>query len=196
MERHRVAPHRDVDSEEHSSVNEEPPEESDLERESSDENGSSDDKRSTDDYSSSDDQSNTDDDDKNDSVWTSIQQMSWTQEVEDAFDEKKAELMERGMSARDAHQSANRHVLANLRQNIAVNYRKKLWKTVKFTKTPSIEKVLATKQKLQEDVDYESEEAIRYAVKKQKYLIQGATGSLSDDELEDDSDDDDDDEDA
>ena len=40
-------------------------------------------------------------------------------------------------------------------------------------------------RKLQEDDDYEAQEAIKYAVKKRKYLIQEATGTLSDDELED-----------
>ena len=44
---------------------------------------------------------------------------------------------------------------------------------------------MSTKRKLQEDDDYEAQEAIKYAVKKRKYLIQEATGTLSDDELED-----------
>ena len=33
--------------------------------------------------------------------------------------------------------------------------------------------------------DYEAQEVIKYAVKKRQYLIQEATGTLSDDELED-----------
>ena len=45
-------------------------------------------------------------------------------------------------------------------------------------------KILTTKWKLQEDDDYESEEAMRYTVKKWKYLIWKATGTLSDDEDE------------
>ena len=43
---------------------------------------------------------------------------------------------------------------------------------------------MSTKRRLQEEEDYEPEEAIKYAVKKRKYIIQEATGTLSDDELE------------
>ena len=60
---------------------------------------------------------------------------------------------------------------------------KKYWDTPNSVKTLSIKKILKTKRKLQEDDDYESEEAMRYAVKK-KYLILKATGTLSDDDLE------------
>ena len=43
---------------------------------------------------------------------------------------------------------------------------------------------MSTKQKLQEDDDYEGQEAIKYAVKKRKFPVQDATGTLSDDELD------------
>ena len=38
---------------------------------------------------------------------------------------------------------------------------------------------MTTKQELQEDDDYELEEAMRYAIKERKYLIGKATGTLS-----------------
>ena len=43
---------------------------------------------------------------------------------------------------------------------------------------------MSTKQNLQEDDDYEAQEAIKYVVKKRKFLIQEATGTLNDDELD------------
>ena len=43
---------------------------------------------------------------------------------------------------------------------------------------------MGAKRKLQEDDDYEAQEAIKYAVKKRKFLIQEATGTVSDDELD------------
>ena len=43
---------------------------------------------------------------------------------------------------------------------------------------------MSTKRKLQEDDDYEAQEVIKYVVKKEKFLIQEATGTLSDDELD------------
>ena len=49
---------------------------------------------------------------------------------------------------------------------------------------------MATKRKLEDYDDFDQNEAIRYAIKKQKYLIQDVTGTLSDCELDDDDDDD------
>ena len=43
---------------------------------------------------------------------------------------------------------------------------------------------MSTKQKWQEDDDNEAQEAIKYAVKKRKFPVQDATGTLSDDELD------------
>ena len=116
MERHRVLAHPCADSEEDSSVTEDPSEEIDLGTEVSDS------QRSTDDNSISDDQSSTDNEEEDDSVWTSIREQSWTPDIHDIFDNKKAELVEGGMSTSDAHQIAYKRVLPNLRRNIAMNY--------------------------------------------------------------------------
>ena len=61
----------------------------------------SDGQRSTDDDSCSDGQSSTDDE-EDDSVWTSIRELSWTPEIDDTFDNKKAEFVEESMSTSDA----------------------------------------------------------------------------------------------
>ena len=67
-----------------------------------------------------------------------------------------------------------------------MNYVKKIMENTKLCQNPIHRKTLTTKRKLQEDNDYEPEEVMRYAVEKGKYLIQKATGTLSDDDLEDD----------
>ena len=153
------------------------------EGENDDDDDDSDEDENDDDNSSSDSQSSTDDEDDDDSVWSGIRDLSWTSELVDTFDDKKAELVEGGMSASDAHQAAYRCVLPNLRRNITTNYIKE---NSKLHQDPVHKKILTTKLKLQEDDDYEPEEAMRYAVKKRKYLIRKSTGTLSDDELEDD----------
>ena len=89
------------------------------------------------------------------------------------------------MTADEAHQEAYQHVLPKLRRNIMSNYVRKIVDAAKLHKDPVHKKIMSTKRKLQEDDDYEAQEAIKYAVKKRKYLIQEATGTLSDDELED-----------
>ena len=179
IERHRALAEPCADSEEDSSVTEDPSEEIDPGTEVCDS------QRNTDDNSISDDQSSTDDEEEDDSVWTSIRQQSWTPEIVDTFYNKKAELVEGGMSTGDAHQVAYKRVLSNLRWNIAMNYMKKILEHTKLRQDPVHRNILKTKRKLQEDDDYESEEAMRYAVKKRKYLILNATGTLSEDELED-----------
>ena len=83
MERHRALAHPCADSEEYSSVTEDPSEEIDPGTEVSDS------QRSTDDNSSSVDQSSTDDEEEDDSVWTTIRELSWTPEIDDTFDKQK-----------------------------------------------------------------------------------------------------------
>ena len=161
MERHRVVAHPCADSEEDSSVTEDPIEDIDPGTEVYDS------QRSTNDNSSSDDQSSTDDEEEDDSVWTSMRELSWTPEIDDTFDNKKGELVEGGMSTRDAHQIAYKCVLPNLRRNIAMNYTKKILEHTKLCQDPIHQKILKTKRKLQVEDDYESEEAMRYAVKKE-----------------------------
>ena len=139
-----------------------------------------------DDNSSSYSRSSTADEDDDDSVWSGIRDLSWTSKLVDTFDDKKAELVEGGMSACDVHQAAYRCVLPNLRWNIIMNYVKKIMENTKLCQNPIHRKTLTTKRKLQEDNDYEPVEVMRYAVEKGKYLIQKATGTLSDDDLEDD----------
>ena len=89
------------------------------------------------------------------------------------------------MTTDEAYQEAYQHVLPKLRRNIMSNYVRKIVDAAKLHKDPLHKKIMSTKWKLQEDDDYEFQEAIKYAVKKRKYLIQEATGTLSDDELED-----------
>ena len=88
------------------------------------------------------------------------------------------------MTADEAHQEAYQHVLPKLRRNIMSNYVQKIVDAAKLHKDPVHKRIMSTKRKLQEDDDYEAQEAIKYAVKKRKFLIQEATGTLSDDELD------------
>ena len=129
MERHRALAYPCANNEEDSSVTEDPSEEV------------SDSQISTDDYSISDDQSSTDDEEEDDSVWTSIREQSWTPEIDDTFDNKKAELVEGGMSTSDAHQKAYKRVLPNLRWNIAMDYMKKILEHTKLCQDPIHRKI-------------------------------------------------------
>ena len=55
--------------------------------------------------------------------------------------------------------------------------------------------IMTTKRRLEENENFSAVEAMRYAVKKRKYLIQDVTGTLRDCKLEQDDDDDIDDDD-
>ena len=169
MERHRIVSHGDsnseVDSEEtfeHGTEASDEHDSSDEQESISDEGDNDDDsdkdEDEDDDDSSSDSQNSTDDEDDEDSVWSGMRDISWTSTLLSTFNEAKKEFQNQGMTADDAHQEAYQHM-----------YHKKN---------------MSTKRKLQEDDDYEAQEAIKYAVKKRKFLIQEATGTLSDDELD------------
>ena len=64
------------------------------------------------------------------------------------------------------------------------NYVQKIVDAAKLHKDPVHKNILSTKRKLQEYDDYEAQEVIKYAVKKRKFLIQMATGTLGNDELD------------
>ena len=76
------------------------------------------------------------------------------------------------MSEDEAKKKAIRIVLPDIRKDIYKNYTDMLLLWHFAEHDDSHEKVMDTKRKLMEDEDYDAEEAIRYAVKKRKYLIQ------------------------
>ena len=201
MERHRIVSHGASNSEADSEESFDHCREASDEHDSSDEqesiaekrdNGDDDDNdddeeedEDDDDNSSSDSQNSTDEEDDDDSVWSGIRNLSWTVKLLSTFNEAKKEFQNQGMTADEAHQEAYQHVLPKLRRNIMNNYVPKIVDAPKLHKDPVHKKIMSTKLKLQEDDDYEAQEAIKYAVKKRKYLIREATGTLSDDILED-----------
>ena len=196
MERHRIVSHEDSNSEadseesfDHGTVASDEHDSSDEQESIADEGDKGDDSDEDeggdeDGDSSSDSQNSTDDDDDDDNVWSSIRDLSWTTKLLSTFNETKKEFQNEGMTADEAHQEAYQHVLPKLRRNIMSNYVRKIVDAAKLHKDPVHKKIMSTKRKLQEDDDYEAQEAIKYAVKRRKFLIQEATGTLSDDELD------------
>ena len=95
------------------------------------------------------------------------------------------------MSTSESRQAAYSYVLSSLRRNITRFYLSKIELSKKLRRDNVHKQIMATKIKLEDDDDFDENEAIRYAIKKRKYLIQDVTGTLSDCELDDDDDDDD-----
>ena len=195
-ERHRIVSHGDSNSEADFAESFDHGTEASDEHDSSDEQESIADEGNNDDGddsamdededgdSSSDSQNSTDDEDEDDNIWSRIRDRSWTSKLLSTFNEAKKEFQNQGMTASEAHQVAYQHVLPKLRRNIMSNYVWKIVDAAKLHKDPVHKKIMSTKRKLQEDDDYEAQEEIKYAVKKRKFLIQEATGTLSDDELD------------
>ena len=65
------------------------------------------------------------------------------------------------------------------------NYAQKIVDAAKPQKDPVHKTIMNKKRKVQEDDDYGAGEVIKFAVKKKTYLVQEATGTLSDDKPED-----------
>ena len=116
--------------------------------------------------------------------------------VEQKFQSLKETLALNGdLSEGEVERRAMRVVLPDIRRYIYKKYRDflLLWHYANRNKTHR--RVIDTKRKLMDEEDFEPEEAIRYAVKKRRFLIQGATDTLDEFEgMDSDSDSDDDDE--
>ena len=199
LEHHRIVSHGDSNSEadseesfDHGTEASDEHDSSDEQESIADEGDNSDDDDSDDDDKDEDDddnsrsesQSSTDDEDDNVSVWSGIRNLSWTSKLLSTFNEAKKEFQNQGMMADEAHQEAYQHVRPNLRRNIMTNYVQKIVDAAKLHKDPVHKKIMSTQRQFQENDDYESQEAIKYAVIKRKFLIQEATGTLSDDKLD------------
>ena len=178
MERHRIISHGDSNSEADSKESFDHGTEASGEHDSSDEQESIADEGDNDDGddsdvdeeedgdSCSDSQNSTDDEDEDDNVWSGIRDFSWTSKLLSTFNGAKKEFQNQGMTADEAHQEAYQHVLPKLRRNTLSNYVQKIVDAAKLHKDPVYKKIMSTKRMLQEDDDYEAQEAIKYAVKK------------------------------
>lgn len=123
-------------------------------------------------------------------LWNNLYEQAWTTALEEAYEEEKGSFIEKGLSEDAARKAAFKVILPTLRQSITSNYIKQLLLCSNMKKDPGHKKIMATKRKLVEEEDYGEDEALRYALKKRKYLIQMKTGTLSDDEPNVDDDDD------
>ena len=108
-----------------------------------------------------------------------ILQEAWAPAIEQTFYGKKAELMGEGMSTSESHQAACSYVLPSLRRNITRLYLSKIELSKKLRGDNVHKQIMATKRKLEDDDDFEENEAIRFTIRKRKYLIQDVTGTLS-----------------
>ena len=80
--------------------------------------------------------------------------------------------------------NATRLVLPEIRKSIFKDYEQLLFLWHYADEDESHQKIMDTKRRLVEDDEYEDEEAIRYAIKKRRYLIQKETNTLNDDHEE------------
>ena len=124
----------------------------------------------------------TEDESEKYSVWTYLRKIAITNDkVDEKYCETIEALVKNGMDEEEAQRDALRVVLPNVREIIYERYTKMLLLWHHADENESHEKVLSTKRKLMDDEDYDAEEAIRYAVKKRRYLIQKETQTLDED---------------
>ena len=106
-------------------------------------------------------------------LWSYLKKIAFkNDEILNKFGEAMERNINDGMSEDEAKKKAIRIVLPDIRKDIYKNYTDMLLLWHFAEQDDSHEKVMDTKRKLMEDEDYDAEEAIRYAVKKRKYLIQ------------------------
>ena len=100
------------------------------------------------------------------------------------------------MSTSESSQAVYSHVLLSLRRNITSLYLLKIELSKKLRRDDVHKEIIAKKRKLEDCDGFDEYEAIRYAIKKRKYIIQDVNGIFSDcvldtEDNEDDGDDDD-----
>ena len=153
---------------------------------------------SSDEQSSADGEaSDVESDNEETTIWDDLTLEAWTPDTEKTFYDKKAEFVEQGVPSHTAYQAAYRYVMPSLRRNIRRLYMAKIELNKKLKRDSVHKQILTTKRRLEDNENFSADEAMRYAIKKRKYLIQDVTGTLSDCELEpDDHDSDNDDNDS
>ena len=103
------------------------------------------------------------------------------QAIQEKYDEVIESLTSNGSSEEDAVQSARKAVLPKMRKLIYQKYEHLLLLWHYAEEDEAHQKIMETKRQLIDDDDFSEEEAIRYSVKKRRYLIQRATRTLDDD---------------
>ena len=140
--------------------------------------------------SAGDEASGVESDDEETTIWDDLTLEAWTPDTEKTFCDKRAEFVGQGVPSHAAHQDAKIYVLPSLRRNIRKLYMAKIELNKKRRRDGVHKQIMTTKRRLEENENFSADEAMRYAVKKRKYLIQDVTETLSDCEPEQDDDDD------
>ena len=115
-------------------------------------------------------------------LWNYLKKQAFkNKEVADKYDKVSETLISNGVNQDEVERDTLRVVLPDIRKHICERYTDMLllWHYAEGDDTH--QKVIGTKRKLIEDEDYDEEEAVRYAVKKRRYLIQKETSTLDDD---------------
>ena len=115
-------------------------------------------------------------------VWAYLRRKAFTDsKVSAKYEKTLQELVEGGASENTARRDALRVVSPIMREIVNKTYTDMLMLWHFAEEDDSHEKIMATKRKLMDDEDYDAGEAIRYAVKKRRFLIQKKTRTLDED---------------
>ena len=127
-------------------------------------------------------------------LWTYLKDLAFKQDkIDEKYQETSEALIRDGVSEEEAKKRALHASLPDVRNAIYKSYTDLLLLWHYAEEDDSHQKIIATKQKLMDEEDYDEDEAILYAVKKRAYLIQKETKTRDDDfvsldQIEDDAD--------
>ena len=126
-----------------------------------------------------------DDDEERYSVWTYLSDVANNDEaIQKRIEDAKSRLADDELSKEQITQEALR-VVKPYKMDFMYKTYASLLKMWHFTERDVYhKKIMQTKKRLLEEEDIEPVEAIELAVKKRKFIIQRATGTLDDDSLE------------
>lgn len=117
-------------------------------------------------------------------LWEYLKNKAMTEEVREKYDRNMEALKSNDLSEEELSVSAKQTVLPEIRKGISDAYTELLLLWHYANRDSVHKKITRTKRKLIEDEEYDAEEAIRYAVRKRRFLIQEATGTLDGDDID------------
>ena len=137
-----------------------------------------------DDVSESNDESGSsmDEDEEEETVWDGFARDA-IYKHEEAYQEKKEQLVEHGFTQTLAKDHAFQEILPDVQKTFRQIYLRTIHLLQQLKKDPIHKKILSTKRKLEDEEGFSEEEAWDYAIKKRKYLLnQLITNTLEEEE--------------
>ena len=172
--------HADMQSEaDHETESEQSQSEASEDNSSVDSRANSADEEEADDVNDDDDKCDEDmEQDEEPTVWMALKQKAWRRKIQAKYEHHLKDLIDSGVDETKATKWAYDAILPQFQEAVQHYYMEQLMLIRKIREDRTHKKIRETYKRLIEEESYSRDEALRYAVKKRRYLIDKETGLL------------------